>query len=84
MAIAKSMMKFIIVQNGHLRLEGDETSEELRMALIHLRGHFPAECQKPGLGIPIEKLLPDITVLTPAKRGRPRSVNTAAIRTDVL
>lgn len=75
LALSRYMMTKIIRENGHLVLEGRETTEELRTALIHLRTHFLSECQRRDLGTPIETLIPDITVLAPAKRGRPaRSV----------
>jgi hypothetical protein len=78
-------MKMLIRKNGHLVIEGGETAEELRLALIFLRGHFQSECQRPELGIPIETLLPDITVLAPNKKARPaRVVQTADISTDLV
>lgn len=73
LAIHISRMKEIIRQNGHLVLEGNETTEELRVALMHLWvTHSSAECHRPDIGIPIEVLIPDLAWLMPAKRGRPR------------
>lgn len=85
MAIHKASMKSIIKRNGHLILEGNESKEDLRIALIYLCGHFRTECHRPELGTPIEELVLDITWLTPDRPARPRkSVKTADISTDVL
>jgi hypothetical protein len=85
LAIHIARMKKIIRANGHLVLEGDESTEDLRQALIYLCGHFPIECQRPELGTPIGELIPDITWLAPRKvPPKRRSVKTAAISTDKL
>lgn len=65
MPLNKTNMKTILKQNGHLRLEGDEETEDLRTALYFLRKHTYAECKRPDLGIPIESLIPDISALAP-------------------
>lgn len=86
MAIHISRMKEIIRKNGHLVLEGDEKTEELRTALIHLWvTHSSAECHRPALGIPIEDLIPDLSWLQRSKVGRPRKrVETVDTSTDSL
>lgn len=85
MALRHQTMKMLIRKNGHLVIEGGEKAEELRTALIFLRGHESTECQRLGLGIPIEILMPDITVLAPDKKVRPaRHVRTADISTELL
>lgn len=71
LALSKNTLIKIIRENGHLALEGNEKIGELRIAVIHLRTHFLSECRHSDLGTPIELLVPDITVLAPAKRVRP-------------
>jgi hypothetical protein len=56
-------MRGIIRVNGHLVMEGNETKQELTEALLNLRKHTYAECQRTGLGTPIDALLPDISEL---------------------
>lgn len=63
MPLNKRQLQQIITRNGHLRLEGDETAEELRAAVIRLRTHTYARCHKPLLGQPIEGLIPDVSVV---------------------
>lgn len=84
MALRHQTMKMLIRKNGHLVLEGGEKADELRTALIHLRSHEIAECKRPHFGIPIEILMPDITVLAPEKRVRARRVQSADIDTDLV
>jgi hypothetical protein len=81
--IHKSSMKVIILRNGHLTLEGDETTEELRTALLNLRKHTYPECHRPGLGTPIESLLPDVSVLAES-RTRIRNAQTVATSKERL
>lgn len=74
--LAKRTMQRMIIANGHLVMDGDETTDELRDALIFLStGH---NCRWPEYGVPIEKLIPDITVLAKSgkKPGRPRKSRT--------
>lgn len=66
----------MIIANGHLIMEGDETTDELRDALIFLSsGH---NCRWPDYGVPIEKLIPDLRVLakSSSKTGKPRKSRT--------
>lgn len=63
MAMHKNHMRSIVRRNGHLVVEGDETSEELRMALTFLRRHTIDKCHAPHMGMPIEALIPDTSVL---------------------
>jgi hypothetical protein len=56
-------MRGIIRVNGHLVMEGNETKQELTEALLNLRKHTYSECQRTGLGTPIDALLPDISEL---------------------
>jgi hypothetical protein len=85
LALRHQTMKMIIRKNGHLVLEGGEKAEELRTALIYLRGHESAECKRLSFGIPIEALMPDITVLAPVKKApRARRVQTADISTEEM
>lgn len=72
MALTKMAMQTIIIQNGHLRLTGEETAQELRDALIALREHTSSVCQRPMLGIPIEELIPNVSVVSPAAPVRKR------------
>lgn len=84
MAIHKNSMKAIIMNNGHLSLEGDETTEELRTALLNLRKHTYAICQRPGLGTPIEVLIPDISVIGAVRSTRIRNVERVATSQERL
>lgn len=62
----------IIRLNGHLLLDGDETVQELRDALIFLTDHPSTMCKWPEYAIPIERLIPDITVLRETKKPGPK------------
>ena len=73
-----------IVANGHLVLEGNETSVELREALLYLRQHTYRNCHRPELGTPIAAIVPDIESLTGKSLGRPRLVKNADIRGERL
>ena len=64
MAIHKRHKVTIIKRNGHLIVTGDETTEELNQALLYLRSHTVNKCYQPHAGIPIESLIPDVSVLT--------------------
>jgi hypothetical protein len=70
-------MRMIIRENGHLIMDGTETKEELRTALLYLRQHTFMVCHKPGIGTPIDALIPDISVLAPSrtKRRNVRTIN---------
>lgn len=70
MALNKAHMKTIIKRHGHLVIEGDETTNDLRVALYHLREHTWTRCHKENKGVPIESLIPDISVIgmPPAQR----------------
>ena len=68
--ITKATAKMIIVRNGHLQLEGDESVDEMREALYNLRKHTYNKCARPMLGTPIEVLLPDISALAPTHKPR--------------
>jgi hypothetical protein len=70
LALNKTHLKTIIRRNGHLRLEGDETKEELQIALIYLRGHTWVKCRNPYGHTPIESLIPDISVLGGLSTGK--------------
>ena len=74
----KTHMKTIIRRNGHLVIEGDETTDELRTALLYLRQHIYLKCEYPDKGIPIEALIPDISVLAV------RSIRTPNARTRTV
>ncbi len=63
-----------ILANGHLQLEGDESTVELREALLYLRQHTLSHCQHPELGTPIGVIVPDITELTGTSTGRPKKM----------
>ena len=78
----KTHMKTIIRRNGHLRLEGDETTEELAMALTYLRHDHPT-CDMFGAGIPIDMLIPDIGVLA-VRSTRTKNVTTVGIKSERL
>lgn len=78
MTVHKRVMQNMIVKNGHLVLEGDETTEELRTALYNLRRHTYANCRRPYLGMPIESLLPDISVLA-VRSTRSKSAKTVNV-----
>lgn len=85
MAIDKRQMRSIIKRNGHLIQTGEESIEELREALIHLRRHTLMTCQRIHLGTPIEMLLPDITVLMARHtRSTNAKTQTAVIRKERL
>jgi hypothetical protein len=64
MSMSVVRMRGIIRVNGHLEMEGDESKAELTEALLHLRKHTYDVCKRPGLGSPIDTLLPDIAELT--------------------
>lgn len=83
MALTKAHMKTIILRNGHLGLEGDESIDELRTALMYLRQHTYQKCVYPGMGTPIEALIPDISVLT-AKSTRSRNVKNVVTKRERL
>jgi len=68
------MLERYIVANGHLVMEGNETTTELREALLYLRQHTYRNCHRPELGTPIEVFTPDISVLVGKSTGRPRLV----------
>ena len=63
MAIDKRTMVNMIKRNGHLVLEGDESTTDLHTALLYLRQHTYMKCHNPGLGDPMEALIPDPSVL---------------------
>jgi hypothetical protein len=67
-------MRGIIKAHGHLVLEGDETKPELMEALRNLRQHTYTTCHRPGLGTPIESLLPDINELEERFTRSPKNV----------
>jgi hypothetical protein len=69
------MLRRFVTADGHLVMEGDETSDELREALRNLWNHGPAECQQHGIGIPVQFLIVDKSILVPKKRG-PRKKDT--------
>jgi hypothetical protein len=71
--------RFILV-NGHLRLEGDETTVELREALLYLRQHTYRQCRYPEFGTPIGAILPDISALLGSALGRPPRAKNVATR----
>jgi hypothetical protein len=81
--VYKNTMKKIILRNGHLTLEGDETTEDLRTALLNLRKHTYSKCHRPGLGTPIESLLPNVSVLA-VSRTRTQNVKTVATSKERL
>lgn len=83
MAVTTRRMKAIITANGHLIQEGDESPEELRIALIHLSRHTLHKCMRPDLGVPIETLIPNISALAPAS-SRSRTVKNVAISKERL
>jgi hypothetical protein len=83
LALHKNHMISIIRRNGHLVLEGDETTDDLKLALLYLRPHTIDKCRRYDLGVPIETLIPDISVVT-AKSIGSRNVKTAAIRGERL
>lgn len=78
----------LIRLNGHLLLDGDETMADLRDALIFLTDHPSTECKWPDYGIPIERLIPDITALkvgkTIPKSTKPRRVVNVDMRNESL
>lgn len=72
MALVRSQLAMMIRKNGHLILEGDETTDELRTALMYLSVcHGQADCHRPGLGIPIDILLPNTNALVERSPRRP-------------
>jgi hypothetical protein len=79
LAVTTRRMMAIITANGHLVLEGDETPQELRIALIHLSRHTIEKCMHPEFGAAIETLIPNISVLAPAPT-KTRSVKNVAIK----
>jgi hypothetical protein len=68
------MMERYIKANGHLIMDGTESTNELREALLYLRQHTQMHCMRPELGTPIEAFIPDITALTGNATGRKRPV----------
>ncbi len=56
-------MRQIILDNGHLVLEGNETAEDLLTALKYLREHTLSECHRPYLGADISTFFKDGDVL---------------------
>jgi hypothetical protein len=61
-------MAQILREEGHLIVEGNETREELRDALINLRDHTYTECHMPfGTVTPIELLISDFRVINPGR-----------------
>lgn len=75
MAMTTPYMRSVIRQNGHLVLEGTESREELRVALLYLRSHTFRECHQPELGTPVEALIPRVELLYPPARTRVTSTN---------
>lgn len=80
MALTVLMMRRYIKANGHLTMDGTETKEDLRQALINLRAHTYGECRYPDLGTPIEALIPDPSILTvnTSKKRRVTTVDMSA------
>jgi hypothetical protein len=68
-------MKKIIRLNGHLQLEGDESTEELFEALLHMSAHTVNECMRPQYGTPIDALIPDFGVLVIRATPKRNAVN---------
>jgi hypothetical protein len=78
-------MQKIIRLNGHLVLDGDETTEDLRIALIFLSvSHPPEQCKWPEYVVPIDKLIPDISVLQPGKSTKSRRVTNVDLSDENL
>lgn len=83
MSIEKRTMISMIRRNGHLTLEGDESTTDLHTALLYLRQHTYMRCHNPGLGVAIEALIPDTSVLT-VKSTRSRNVESAVTKGERL
>lgn len=78
-------MKQIVEDHNHLRLEGNETTEELRTALAFMVVDHPSSmCRWPQYAIPIETLIPDITELLTVKSGDTRPVKNVDIHGERL
>jgi hypothetical protein len=77
-------MRGIIRVNGHLVMDGTETKPELLEALLNLRQHTYDKCQRPGLGTPIDALIPDITELAERSMTPRRSVRNVDMSTVKL
>jgi len=84
MSMSVVRMRGIIRVNGHLVMEGNETKAELVEALLNLRKHTYAVCQRPGLGSPIDALLPDIAELTERAMTPKRTTRNVDMRTERL
>jgi hypothetical protein len=73
-----------IKANGHLVLEGNESMQELREALIYLSAHKLRNCHRPHLGTPIETFIHDAREMLPVSPGRPRNVISVDMRGERL
>lgn len=68
--LLKGDMKRMIRIDGHLRLEGDESVVDLRIAILNLHQHS-RKCMDPPTDDPIHLLLPDVSAVVdkPGKYG---------------
>jgi hypothetical protein len=71
--MTKEYMRAIIVENGHLVLEGKESKDELHEAILHLWNHRWENCRT-HVGTPIEALVIDIRAFKKGTTGRHRKV----------
>lgn len=78
MPLTKVHMRTIILRNGHLVIDGSESADELREALINLRQHTFMKCSRPNLGTPIDSLIPDVSVLV-VKSGKKKNVKITTV-----
>lgn len=71
MALTRYMMQRLITEDGHLKLEGKETEQDLRYALYNLYCHTWRECRSP---FPPERMigeiLPNVDALSPTSTYR--------------
>jgi len=58
--MSSTMMQRIILMNGHLRMTGHETRQELQEALLNLYFHDHDACMRPRFGTPVAAMIPDI------------------------
>lgn len=67
--LLKGDMQRMIRMDGHLRLEGDESVVDLRMAILNLDQHS-RKCPDPPTDTPIHLLLPDISIVVDKRKKR--------------
>jgi hypothetical protein len=77
-------LEWIITQNGHLALEGDESKDDLRRAILYLYDHDTADCRNATVGTSIEDFDFDLTRLIPNYYRRLRTARATGVKFNLI